>query len=81
MAVTKVAMIAQKAVAAKSRSARADRKLGISVGTLRGGSGGGGLELPASPRVAQIFHPRVYVILIFVLYYSLEREDRIETRA
>lgn len=26
-------MIAQKAVAAKSRSARADRKLGISVGT------------------------------------------------
>lgn len=76
-------MIAQKAVAAKSRSARADRKLGISVGTLRGGGEGGGrgLELPASPRVAQIFHPRVYVILIFVLYYSLEREDRIETRA
>lgn len=41
MAVTKVAMIAQKAVAAKSRSARADRKLGISVGTeaLRGRGG------------------------------------------
>lgn len=35
-------MIAQKAVAAKSRSARADRKLGISVGT----EGFGGLASP-----------------------------------